>query len=138
METSGTAESIFHRLAAAHDAFFFEANTAWNDAQRKAFWMSQQPWPAAKDYYTAFLEHHRKIQEAWVEAKPGKHFGDALRKYRNLVQTVLRETSLESADALAMAAISQSLLVISAYAPWLSDPAVSGEPDKTAGTANPK
>lgn len=130
METSKTAESIFRRLAAAHDAFFNEANTAWNDAQRRAFWVAQQPWPAAKDHYAAFLEHQRKIQEAWVDAKPGKQFGDAFRKYRTFVQSIMREIDLESADALAMAAISQSLLVISAYAPWLSDPAVSGEPDK--------
>ena len=138
MQTSGTAESIFRRLAAAHDAFFNEANTAWNDAQRKAFWVAQQPWPAANDHYAAFMEHQRKIQEAWDQAKPGKQFGDAFRKYRSIVQHIMREIDLESADALAMAAISQSLFVISAYAPWLSDPAVSGESNMGAPAVNQK
>ena len=135
METSRTAESIYRRLATAHDAFFNEANTAWNDAQRKAFWVAQQPWPAAKDHYSAFIEHQRKIQDAWMEAKPGLQFGEAFRKFRSTVQNVMREIDLASADALAMAAISQSLLVISTYAPLLSDPAVSGESDK--GTPPP-
>lgn len=126
---SGTVEVSYKPFQLAHDAYFADLTSAWNNLQRRVqdvnfgylrtcYQMTQaQPPKDAEAYKTDWQQIQEKYQRdcrlASEESNPAKRLSDAYQKYKESIQKAMADLNLEALDPLSLACIANSLLTIS-------------------------
>jgi superfamily II RNA helicase len=130
-ESSDQSDAAHKPFQAAHDEYFQNLATIWEDTQRRSLdaqfelqrglqqaWQSQDP----KDFQDAYEKYQRVLEEAANDATPLQRHADAYEEYKSAVAKAMAKGNPENLDPLTLSAIAQSLALVAQVAGQVPQP----------------
>jgi hypothetical protein len=130
-ESGSREESVFAQLQLGFNTYVQDLNVAWGDLQKRLLdlqleyqrsllqaWQSQ----SLQDFQTMQQNYQNALQNLVLEYNMPKSSIEAFTKYLGVIQNAMTRVDLKTQDPMTLAALSQSLSVISQLSCQISRP----------------